>query len=470
MKFVDRKEELSYLKESKALSDNKLFSVSLSGLRRVGKTRLILELLEKSDLYLFVNKDKTSESLLMEYQEILRNKGILTELESLKNWDDFFRIIFERFKGIIAFDEFQNFTTVNKSVFGILQKQMDLNEQRRGLLFILSGSLIGLIKKLFSDKKEPLYGRVKRKMRLKPLSFKSTLSMCREVDIEDIEQVITLYSIFGGFPKYYVAIEDENLKGASIEKILQRFFFVENAALEDEVAEILSLEFGKRSGIYYDILTAIANGSTRISEIAAFLGKKETALTRQIGELINYFELVEYEEQAVGKRKLLYITHPLMAFWFKHFYKSLSSYRRRDPWAIEKIKSALPGYVGRRFEQVCREFLHSKSPFKFERIGRQWGKFRGQTGKNTYEIDIVALNESTKQILFCECKWQDKADARAILAKLKEKVQHVQWHNEKRKEHYVIFARSFKERIKEPNLMLFDLKDMERIFRWARPA
>jgi len=66
--------------------------------------------------------------------------------------------------------------------------------------------------------------------------------------------------------------------------------------------------------------------------------------------------------------------------------------------------------------------------------------------------------------LFAECKWQEKVNTKKILNDLKEKAKHVQWHNEERKEYYAIFAKSFKEKVKEPNLMLFDLRDLERVF------
>ncbi len=45
MKFVGREKELNELSEIEALSRKKLFVVALFGLRRVGKTRLLLEFL-----------------------------------------------------------------------------------------------------------------------------------------------------------------------------------------------------------------------------------------------------------------------------------------------------------------------------------------------------------------------------------------------------------------------------------------
>lgn len=467
MKFINRKKERMFIEECKKLSKSKLFSLCIFGLRRVGKTRLILESLEENDLYFFVNKYKQSESLLKEYEDALRSRKILTELESLKSWDDFFRVVFERYKGVIVFDEFQNFSQVDKAVFGVLQKRIDLNENKKGILIIFSGSTIGLIRTIFFDRKEPLYDRLKRRMQLKPLSFSNIIKICNELNIKNIEEVIALYAIFGGFPKYYVAIEDENLNGKQLDEIFEKFFFMENAVFEDEVNTILSLEFGKRRGVYYDILAAIANGSTRISEIASVLGKKETALTRQINELVNYFNIVEIKKQVCGEKRLMFIEHPLMNFWFRFFYKDLSRYKRREKSLVEKIKENINPYVGKRFENVCREvLLHSKIiPLEITIIGNQWGKFKGEKGKNTYEIDIVALNEKEKKILFCECKWQDDVDAEEILSKLKEKSNYVDWNNGKRKEYFAIFAKSFKKKIKEEDLFLFDLRDMEKIFK-----
>ncbi len=100
-------------------------------------------------------------------------------------------------------------------------------------------------------------------------------------------------------------------------------------------------------------------------------------------------------------------------------------------------------------------------------MGKWWGAYRDleTNERKTAEIDIVSINEQTKEILFAECKWQDKVNARKILAELREKAKFVQWNNDERKEHYVIFAKSFQEKIKGPDLDLFDLKNLEKIMR-----
>jgi len=51
MKFINREKELKILNNSKEKSKKKLYSIAIYGLRRIGKTRLILEFLDDDDLY-----------------------------------------------------------------------------------------------------------------------------------------------------------------------------------------------------------------------------------------------------------------------------------------------------------------------------------------------------------------------------------------------------------------------------------
>jgi hypothetical protein len=67
---------------------------------------------------------------------------------------------------------------------------------------------------------------------------------------------------------------------------------------------------------------------------------------------------------------------------------------------LEEIKKEFQTHLGKIFEKVCMEFLWTKQPFPFAKMGKWWSKAN--------EIDLVALNKQTKEILFAECKWQDK--------------------------------------------------------------
>ena len=422
MRFVDREIELKELKEIEALSRKKLFVVALYGLRRVGKTRLLLEFLKKKGIYFFVNKNKTSKDLLDEFQGIMKNAGVLAELESVDSWDKFFEVLVKREVPPVVFDEFQNFSFVEPAVFGILQKTIDLNENKAGLL-ILSGSLIGLMKNLFKSSKEPLYGRIKKGLKLEPLGLKSCMELGKELKLAK-EDLVKVYCVFGGYPKYFVAIEDFGLRGKKAEEIFDSLLLAKDAPLEDEVNSILSQEFGGRSGVYYSILEAIANGNNTNSAIACALNTNPTSITRQIKELKDYFELIELEMPFEGKRGIYKIRHPLTQFWFSEIYKNYSGYAARNPEFLEKLKKNLNSVYGRSFENAAKEFLASRLELKEAK--RQWGKIQGaKKGENTYEIDLIGKN--SREIFAFEFKWRELSnkEATCILDGLEGKTRHL---------------------------------------------
>jgi len=457
MKFIDRENEITSLKEIKELSKNKLFIAVIYGLRRVGKTRLLIEFIKNNGLYFFVNKNKTSQDLLNEFQVILKEKGILGELETLPSWDKFFEILVSRRPLTAVFDEFQNFAFVNPAVFGILQKTIDLNEDKSGMI-ILSGSLIGLMKDLFKNNKEPLYGRIKFNKKLEPLTLKSCIEMGKELGF-DTELLLKLYMIFGGYPKYYVTMEDYKAKGHDISEILDLLILNKNAPLEDEVTTVLSQEFGNRSGLYYSLLEAIATGNNTMSTIAGYLNVPATSITRQLGELKDYFELIELEMPYNGKRGTYKIIHPFLYFWFSQIYKNQSDYASRNPEFMKAVKSNLNIFFGRRFETVAKELLTAK--LGLIESYRQWGKIPMAKGEETtYEIDLIGKN--VKHFYIFEVKWKDLDDKTAmkIIEKLKEKAGYLKELPSNPKFGIVAKKIANKEKLIEAGWLAYDLNDL----------
>ena len=139
---------------------------------------------------------------------------------------------------------------------------------------------------------------------------------------------------------------------------------------------------------------------------------------------------------------------------------------------LETIKNNLNKKIEKKFEVLCERLIREKILFKdkvFTKIGKQWGKIKGKPkGENTYEIDILGINEKTKEVLAVECKWKSKANAEKIAKELVEKLSYVDWHKDKRNESLAIFAKSFSKKIKNykgRKVYCFDLKTIERFFK-----
>jgi hypothetical protein len=159
-----------------------------------------------------------------------------------------------------------------------------------------------------------------------------------------------------------------------------------------------------------------------------------------------------------------------MKFWYTYVFPTRSILEINREAVISKIASSYDQYLGHVFEENDKEYLIDlnsigKLPFAFERIGRQWGKVREKhKNVNAYEIDLVALNEDSGEILFAECKWQVLTDksARKILQDLRNKSTFVQWKNEDRKEYFALVAKRIenKAELRDSGFMAFDIEDI----------
>ena len=119
------------------------------------------------------------------------------------------------------------------------------------------------------------------------------------------------------------------------------------------------------------------------------------------------------------------------------------------------IKNDYNAYLGKIFESISKELLIKKEAIYTSKIGRWWYKDK--------EIDIVGLNENTKEIAFFECKWKDLTynQSLKLIEELNEKTPNVKWHNDSRKEKYGIIARKIenKDNLKKKGFLIYDLDD-----------
>ncbi|MBO3755183.1 MAG: DUF234 domain-containing protein, partial [Candidatus Brockarchaeota archaeon] len=202
----------------------------------------------------------------------------------------------------------------------------------------------------------------------------------------------------------------------------------------------------------------ISLGYNSPGKISSITGIEKGNLSKYLA-VLEETRLVEYILPLGQRKRGIYVLNdPFFNFWFRFVYPNLSDLEiGLVDEVFFRIASQLNMYYGMNFERLIMELIKSKElnmPFNFNWVGKWWHKDK--------EIDIIALNSETKNILFSECKWQEHVNAKEAVNDLKEKSKFVRWYNDERIEHYAIFAKSFKEKFKEPNVLLFDLKDLEK--------
>ena len=464
MKFYNRKEELQLLEKLSQKPGFKL--IVIYGRRRIGKTRLIRQFLENKDYtYIFVPRYKTKDMFL---DDVAMN----SDVPRFSTVYDLVKFLFET-KRHVFFDEFQNFHYIDKGIYSDIQQLVDeYKTKEQDIDVFISGSSFSLMKKIFVDYAYPLYGRADILLKLSPFDIGTVHEILKDKKIKSKEDLIRYYAVFGGIPKYYEFLE---IPGTLpfIELARTLFFDKRMPLLKDEGRTVLVSEFGGEYRTYFSIMEAIASGKTTVAEIASIFEGKSSTASRYLDILRKEYEIVVRETPILqdprkSRSGIYRIKDPFLRFWFA-FVKRYESYYEQEQTArlFKMFNENFDSFMGLAFEEISKKFLEEHTsilPFSFDRMGRQWGRVKDAPGgKNTYEIDIVAVNEETKDILFVECKWKTLTsnDCLKIISKLKTKSGFIDWNKGVRNEHFGIIAKHIKgkEKLQKQGFVVFDLDD-----------
>lgn len=460
--FVNRKEELEFLEERWG-SKNFEFIV-IYGRRRIGKTEIIKQFMKnKQHIYFLCDKRGTKENI-MRFKKKIANflNEPLIETDDLEEIFSYF-VKKTRERVVVVFDEFPYLVEKDASIPSVFQRVIDNVLRYSRVFLIICGSSMSMMERGILSYKSPLYGRKTGHLKVRKLKFSSYFEFYPQ---NSIERNIEFYSITGGIPFYM-----EKFTSSSTFRNIKREIASKRGRLFEEVEFLLKEEF-REPETYKKIIEAIAKGKTKLVEIANYSSIPATQLTKYITALLN-LEIIEKEKLVTerkpkSKKVIYFINDNFFDFYFNFIEPFLPDLTIDEFESFEKnLKERFNQYVGKKFERLIREEVVRKC-FRFEKIGKWWGAIREKGERKQIEIDVVALNERTKQILFAECKWKSKVNPEKICKELTEKTDYVQWHNEKREETFAVFAKSFKKKINEfegKKVHCFDLKDLERILR-----
>jgi AAA+ ATPase superfamily predicted ATPase len=398
MKFYDRTSEVAALQEIEQASAETAQMTMMIGRRRVGKTTLLKNVFKYTPvLYFFIAK-KNEVLLCDEFsQEIGDKLGI--PIGNYSSFAELFRAVMQlsgRMNFTLIIDEFQEFRNVNSSIFSDMQNIWDSAKDRSKINLILCGSIYSMMKRIFENSKEPLFGRATAKMVVKPFSMDTIKEILQDYHPKySNEDLLAFYMITGGVAKY---IELLVSKKAFTKKTILGAVFQEGSSFLDEGRDVLIDEFGKDYGNYFSILSLIASSKTDRGQIEGILNMDVGGYLERLEKEYNIIKRNRPFGAKEGSRSIKYrIEDNFLNFWFRFIYKYRSAVEIGNlDYIRDIVERDYETYSGIILEKYFRAVMIESK--EFSDIQGYWNS------KGENEIDIVAVNELEKRLLFCEVK------------------------------------------------------------------
>ncbi|MDR3293662.1 MAG: ATP-binding protein [Clostridiales bacterium] len=434
--FLGRKEELKRLNE---MHESDKFEMAIVyGRRRVGKSELIKKFCEgKRAVYFTAIESASGYNLSALINSIYALSGVAAAKTSLPNtFEQVFELLHslsKRERLVFVIDEYPYLAKANKAVSSLLQKYIDDYFKDGQLFIILSGSSMSFMENQVLGYKSPLYGRRTAQFKILPFHYDEAALFVPNYSKAD--RLLT-YGIFGGTP-YYLAQIDGN---KSLKENVKRLFFSTNGLLFEEPKNLIQQEL-REPQRYNSIITAIADGATKISEIANKVNQPANACDIYIKNLISLGLVYKEKPAGDGKstRSLYLLSENMFKFWFRYVQKNISLIEQNVTDAlVEEIFGTINEYMGHIFEDVCKQYLwnHIETlPITPKEIGRWWGN--NPLTKSEEEIDLIVLGRDTA--VFCECKFQNEKTDIRVLESLEKKSEMFHKYTEKL---YYYFSKS----------------------------
>ncbi|MCD6514153.1 MAG: ATP-binding protein [Candidatus Odinarchaeota archaeon] len=449
-KFIDRRNELEKLE---SLYRRNLFTlVLITGRRRIGKSRLILEFMKnKNGIRIQFEKRKAAMNLNKMNRAIAKFFGI--PVPNFKSFSDAFEFIVKQIGNtrlVIALDEF-SYLIKETDVLAEFQTIVDEILKETNVFLILSGSAVSMLKRSFYEYTSPLYGRCHATLFLQPLKFKHLMEWFPKASIESL---VKIYAVTGGVPRYL-----EFFSGKNVEREIINNFFDPSSFLFREAKEVFEEEFDEPE-TYYAITEAISHGYTRVSEIANYCFMEAKNVSKYL-KVLGDLEIVQREFPIFSKKRkggIYRIRDNYFNFWFRFVSKYFEDIETGfNDEAISDFEKNFNTYLGYIFEQIVKEFFielsrRNELPIKIKKIGRWWHK--------NEEIDLIASDDET--LILTEVKWKEltSSETERIIKDLKRKSKYF----ENKRIIYSLVAKCIekKEEISK-NYLLFDLNDFGKI-------
>ncbi|MFY9344176.1 MAG: ATP-binding protein [Planctomycetota bacterium] len=409
MDWQDRESELTRLD---ALARRGGFGV-LWGRRRVGKTRLLVEWVERRRGAYFVADESSPVLQRQRFAEAV--SGLLPGFAEVeyRDWGTLLaRLARESeragVRGPFVIDELPYLVVASPDLPATLQRFLDHEAKRAKLTVVVAGSSQRMMQGLVLDESEPLFGRASEVFEIRPLAPKwlePALGLRSAVDI------VSAWNVWGGMPRYWeLAAEHPDRRSAVDALVLDP-----SGPLHDEPTRLLLEEIPPAIALR-PILDAIGSGAHKISEIGGRIGNVATSMTRAMKRLVELGLVVREtpfgEPERSTKRAIYRLADPFLRLWFALVAPKRAMLAQVDRKArLQLFDARAPHLDAASWEQLCRAAV----PRLADELGAEYGPTKRFWGSAFGEWDVVAESTSRESLLLAEVKWSSKPATAELL-------------------------------------------------------
>lgn len=428
--FVGRERELARLESvlDGVRKTGRGSLLSMRGRRRVGKSRLVEELIQRSgcaSVFYTAVQGQGPRELERFLETIARSDApAATDVRagaSASSWEAALALAAQGATAaapvIVVIDELPYLVAKEPTIEAVLQLLWDRTFQRDALLVILVGSDRATMEAL-TEEGRPLYDRA-REMVIRPLA-PSTIGAMLYLPPA---QALDAYTVIGGFP--VLALEWG--RGRSREEYLADALTDPSSFLVVSAEKVLAAELPVEAQARA-VLSAIGAGARAHKTILARSGLAQSSLERALDVLLAK-GIVErsapYSSKASPKNRQYVVADPYLRFWLRFVAGETDTIDRgRGELLVADVQQNWSAFRGRAIEPIVREAIERLLPD--ERLGgaRYVGSYWNRN--NSIEVDLVGADKQpvAEQIDFVgSIKWRDEQpfdrhDTAALAAKL----------------------------------------------------
>jgi AAA+ ATPase superfamily predicted ATPase len=430
--FIGRKAELKRLQ---ALHKKKTSSlVVVKGRRRIGKSRLILELAKTLNNQKFWSFAGLAPQDGMSSQEqkdhFARQLALMLKLPPMTfhDWSDAFEHLSLHIKpgDIILFDEISWMASKDPTFIPKLKNWWD--KQAKHLLLVFCGSVSTWIEENILNS-TAFFGRINLTISLEPLSITESVEFLRKMGMKISHyDTYKLLSLVGGVPWYLEQFNptitaDENIKQLAFEK---------DGLLVTEFDRIFHDLFNGKGVTYKKILNSLKEGGKTLSEIRTAIEFPHSGTLSQmmdhliIAGFVSKQSLWSFKTTKPLKQSLYRISDPYMRFYLKMIEPNLAKISIHGYSNI--VLQSLPGFESHLGLQLEYLLLQNRS-LLLKAMGLQEsdiisdGPYR-QTKTSTQQgcqIDYL-VQTATKNLFICEFKFKRREISLDIIKEVQDKI------------------------------------------------